>query len=124
MPKSLIEYYRNIFNPARLKVKAMQAEMPKKYWKNLPEAAAIPEMIATAEARARAMQAAAPTLAPARARKITERLRMVEDEPAADDLEALAREAAGCARCPLHRDATQVVMGEGPREAPLMIVGE
>ncbi|CAM4070756.1 UdgX family uracil-DNA binding protein [Palleronia rufa] len=117
-------YYRNIFNPARLKVKAMQAEMPKKYWKNLPEAAAIPEMIATAEARARAMQAAAPTLAPARARKITERLRMVEDEPAASDLEALAREAAGCERCPLHRDATQVVMGEGPREAPLMIVGE
>ncbi|MEO6753872.1 MAG: TIGR03915 family putative DNA repair protein, partial [Chthoniobacteraceae bacterium] len=31
-------YYRSIFNPARLKVKAMQAEMPKKYWKNLPEA--------------------------------------------------------------------------------------
>ena len=30
-------YYRSIFNPARLKVKAMQAEMPKKYWKNLPE---------------------------------------------------------------------------------------
>ncbi|MDZ4054919.1 MAG: TIGR03915 family putative DNA repair protein, partial [Phenylobacterium sp.] len=32
-------YYANIFNPARLKVKAMTAEMPKKYWRNLPEAA-------------------------------------------------------------------------------------
>jgi DNA polymerase len=31
-------YYRSIFNPARLKLKAMQAEMPKRYWKNLPEA--------------------------------------------------------------------------------------
>lgn len=31
-------YYRSIFNPARLKLKAMQSEMPKKYWKNLPEA--------------------------------------------------------------------------------------
>ncbi|MEM7696864.1 MAG: TIGR03915 family putative DNA repair protein [Verrucomicrobiota bacterium] len=31
-------YYRSIFNPARLKLKAMQAEMPVKYWKNLPEA--------------------------------------------------------------------------------------
>ena len=35
-------YYQNIFNPARLKVKAMQAEMPKKYWRNLPEASLIP----------------------------------------------------------------------------------
>jgi DNA polymerase len=39
-------YYRNIFNPARLKVKAMQAEMPRKYWKNLPEAEIIEELIA------------------------------------------------------------------------------
>jgi len=31
-------YYASIFNPARLKVKAMQTEMPKKYWRNLPEA--------------------------------------------------------------------------------------
>lgn len=38
-------YYRNIFNPARLKVKAMQSEMPKKYWKNLPEAEIIKELI-------------------------------------------------------------------------------
>lgn len=38
-------YYRSIFNPARLKVAAMQSEMPKKYWKNLPEAPLIPELI-------------------------------------------------------------------------------
>lgn len=34
-------YYRSIFNPARLKLKAMQSEMPKRYWKNLPEAGLI-----------------------------------------------------------------------------------
>ena len=34
-------YYASIFNPARLKVKAMQTEMPKKYWRNLPEASLI-----------------------------------------------------------------------------------
>ncbi len=44
-------YYRSIFNPARLKVKAMQTEMPKKYWKNLPEAELIPELIASSQAR-------------------------------------------------------------------------
>jgi len=39
-------YYRSIFNPARLKVKAMQSEMPKKYWKNLPESRLIAGLIA------------------------------------------------------------------------------
>ena len=39
-------YYRSIFNPARLKIKMMQTEMPKKYWKNLPEAEIIEELIA------------------------------------------------------------------------------
>lgn len=38
-------YYRSIFNPARLKVQAMQSEMPQKYWKNLPEAQIIQELI-------------------------------------------------------------------------------
>ena len=34
-------YYCAIFNPARLKEKAMLSEMPKKYWKYLPEASCI-----------------------------------------------------------------------------------
>ena len=37
-------YYSSIFNPARLKVKAMKAEMPKRYWRNLPESRLIPEL--------------------------------------------------------------------------------
>ena len=120
-----VTYFQNIFNPARLKVKAMQAEMPRKYWKNMPEAAAIPALIAGAEARAQQMQLAAPTLAPARAARITERLTMSPtDTPAPGSLDALKAEASGCTRCPLHRDATQVVVGEGPRDAPLMAVGE
>lgn len=118
-------YFRNIFNPARLKVKAMQSEMPKKYWKNMPETAAIPDLIAGAESRAREMQHAAPTLAPARAAKITEQLSMTPtDTPAPGSLAALHQKAAACTRCPLHRNATQVVVGEGPRDAPLMVVGE
>lgn len=40
-----LTYYKNIFNPARLKVKAMQSEMPKKYWKNLPEAMLIKSLV-------------------------------------------------------------------------------
>lgn len=37
-------YYCNIFNPARLKENAMRNEMPKKYWKYLPEAVCIAEL--------------------------------------------------------------------------------
>jgi DNA polymerase len=37
---------------------------------------------------------------------------------------ALRDEAAGCTRCPLYKDATQTVFGEGPPSAALMLVGE
>ncbi|WP_020210943.1 TIGR03915 family putative DNA repair protein [Gilvimarinus chinensis] len=48
-------YYKNIYNPARLKEQAMQSEMPKKYWKNLPEAELLPELIEQASARTQRM---------------------------------------------------------------------
>lgn len=48
-------YYRSIFNPARLKVRAMQSEMPKKYWKNLPEAEIIADLIAESGGRVEKM---------------------------------------------------------------------
>jgi uracil-DNA glycosylase len=41
-----------------------------------------------------------------------------------NSLAALRRAEAGCTRCPLFRNATQVVPGEGPAHAPLMMVGE
>lgn len=43
-----LAYYSSIFNPFRLKIKAMKAEMPVRHWKTLPEAALIPEMIGKA----------------------------------------------------------------------------
>jgi probable DNA metabolism protein len=48
-------YYRSIFNPARIKVQAMQSEMPKKYWKNLPEAPLIPELLSGSRKRVQTM---------------------------------------------------------------------
>lgn len=44
-------YYCSIFNPARLKVRAMQSSMPRKYWKNMPETQAIPQLIAASQNR-------------------------------------------------------------------------
>lgn len=48
-------YYASIFNPARLNGRAMRAEMPMKYWENLPEARIIAELRANAPARVREM---------------------------------------------------------------------
>jgi uracil-DNA glycosylase family protein len=41
-----------------------------------------------------------------------------------DRLDSLRREAASCQACPLWKDATQTVFGEGPPDAEIMFVGE
>jgi DNA polymerase len=43
---------------------------------------------------------------------------------AATLLKAVAREASSCTLCPLYRNATQTVFGEGAARAPIMLVGE
>ena len=108
-------YYAHIFNPARLKVNAMTKEMPKKYWKNLPEAALIPDLIAGAGERVQGMIAAQPPTRHSGERR---------DDEVAGSIDALRAEAAACTRCPLYAPATQTVFGEGPAAARLMFVGE
>jgi DNA polymerase len=51
-------YYASIFNPARVNPRAMRSQMPKRYLPNLPEAATIPTLLATAGVRTRHMLAA------------------------------------------------------------------
>ncbi len=113
-----LTYYRNIFNPARVKTHAMRAEMPKKYWKNLPEAAAIPGLLAQAGARVGTMIEASEM----------KRQPPAEHSPApapsGASLDTLREAAAACTACPLHRDATQTVFGEGRPDARLVFVGE
>ena len=112
-------YYASIFNPARLKIGAMRSEMPQKYWKNLPEAAAIPELIRTAAGRVEQMVESPVFSAPRAARPVMP-AEPVERTPMA----ALAHEAAACRRCPLWEPATQTVWGEGPADAKILLIGE
>ncbi|WP_156678275.1 UdgX family uracil-DNA binding protein [Sphingomonas profundi] len=114
-------YYASIFNPARVKIGAMLKEMPKKYWKNMPETALVPQLIAGAQARESGMIAKSDL-------KVAD---AVAAEPPADvggnsrlAWEALREEAAACTRCHLYKHATQTVFGEGPIDATLMFVGE
>lgn len=115
-------YYVSIFNPARLKVAMMKSEMPVKYWRNLPEAAAIAPLIRNAKAMEQEMIARAATQPPARhLRRKPELPEKVEEIQSLADARAAVQD---CRRCPLYEHATQAVFGEGPEQADVMFVGE
>ena len=102
-------YYASTFNPTRLKIGAMLKEMPRKYWKNMPETRLIPDLIAGAQAREGAMIAQA--------------------EPAPDvavprSLGEVAEGISACRRCAIGCNGTRAVAGEGPANARLLILGE
>jgi probable DNA metabolism protein len=119
-------YYASIFNPARLKVAAMHREMPRRYWRNLPEADLIPQLIARAEAQTTAMVRQTPTEPNRRIVRVA--------SPASHDvapdglppatLQEIEAGVQACRRCDLWRCGTQGVPGEGPAQARLMFVGE
>ena len=118
-------YYASIFNPTRLKVDAMTKEMPKRYWRNLPEARLIPELIAAAEGRTNLMVAQAPSQPNRVIRQMARTARDATfDALAPQSLEEVSAGVDACRRCPLYKDATQGVPGEGPAHARLMLVGE
>lgn len=123
LEETWMRYYASIFNPARLKVKAMQAEMPKKYWRNLPEASLIKPLIAGAGRLTGAMIANAAT-DPHKPQKRPEPPMKRKVAASADSIEALREEAAHCRACHLWKPATQTVFGEGPPDAEIMLVGE
>ncbi|HEY1109128.1 MAG TPA: UdgX family uracil-DNA binding protein [Opitutaceae bacterium] len=111
-------YYSSIFNPARIKVGAMLAQMPKHYWKNLPEAEIIPGLLAEAPLRVDGMLEASE--AGRDQPEVFEAARV----PLTHDLELLRTAAATCRACPLWRKATCTVFGEGGARPRVVIVGE
>jgi uracil-DNA glycosylase len=116
-------YYASIFNPARLKVGAMLKEMPKKYWRNMPETSLVEPLIASA--RTRELEMIDQAAAKSGLKHALDAERRIE--PGGNlraSWEALMKEARGCTRCDLYRHATQTVFGEGPLDAAIMFVGE
>lgn len=129
-------YYAAVFNPNRVKVAAMAREMPRRFWKNLPETRQLDELLADAAGRASEMLAAG--RGPA--------------DPAAEGARPFVpRAAAGgrltlrqiydalpaCRGCSLCENGTRPVAGEGPdlerardpddlhdEAGPMMLVGE
>ena len=112
-------YYESVFNPARVNPTAMRAEMPKKYWRNMPETAAIPGLIQTASQRVEKMIEQEATMP---AKRTPERAldAMWDQEPKSlKELNAIIAKAG-----PLVPGATQAVFGEGPAHAEIVFVGE
>ena len=109
-------YYQSIFNPARIKLKAMNKEFPVRYWRSLPEAGAISDLLRAAPERlqrfyeASQVETAEKWIPSAKEIPIThQRLR-----------EALPQ----CRACGICERATQPVIGEGPIGAEIVFVGE
>ena len=116
-------YYASIFNPARLKVGAMLKEMPKKYWRNMPETSLVQPLIAGA--RTREMEMIDASVVKEGLKHALEAERAIE--PGGNlrkSWEALLADARKCTRCDLYKHATQTVFGEGPLDAAIMFVGE
>ncbi len=106
-------YYASIFNPARLNTQAMRAEMPVRYWRELPELAVLPALVRGAGQRVETMLAAQRRTSSAAAF-------LPEDR----SLPELARCLPGCRGCELYKHATQPVFGAGGTGTRLMLVGE
>ena len=137
-------YYANIFNPARVNVRAMKRELPVRHWPTLPEAELIVDLIKHAPRRTEDMVAkrrasAAPAATPGVPKKAGRdgnaggdgkdeqcptAASAAEFVPGRRELPALREAAAACRGCPLYCNATQVVFGEGPPDATVMFVGE
>ena len=116
-------YYASIFNPARLKVGAMLKEMPKKYWRNMPETSLVRPLIANARNRELEMIDRSAANEGLQAALEAER----RTEPGGNlraSWEALLEEARACTRCELYKCGTQTVFGEGPLDASIVFVGE
>jgi DNA polymerase len=121
-------YYASIFNPARLKIRAMLKEMPKRYWRNMPESSLVQPLIAGAQAREAEMIARSrdeDEVTPQGFKDALVAERSIEPgSNVRKAWEALLGEARQCTRCDLYKCGTQTVFGEGPLNAKILFVGE
>ena len=105
-------YYASIFNPARVNPRAMRAEMPVRYWQNLPEIDILPQLLTQAGGRVEAML------------KTQAKDSAEPYVPEQKTRPAIVESLPGCHGCDLYRHAIQVVPGAGATHARLMLVGE
>jgi len=112
-------YYEATFNPARVNPRVMRGHMAVKYWKNMPEAAAIPGLIRSAASRVTAMieqEQAMPR------KRDPQKAVMAAAQQAPKSLAALNRLILESP--PMVPGGTRAVLGEGPLHPDIAFVGE
>lgn len=102
-------YYSSIFNPARIKEGAMKKEMPVRYWSTMPETELISSLMQEAPERLEVFYDSQRTAA------LTKEFQSLDE---------LRTDLSRCRSCGICADATAPVMGEGPPDARIVIVGE
>ncbi len=112
-------YYASIFNPARIKLDAMHKEMPRRFWKHLPETELIDELLTEAPARVSRMLAHQVVDHPGAAAWVP-----TIAAPGRVELPQLKAAISGCRGCPICPKASGPVFGLGPANSPIMLVGE
>jgi uracil-DNA glycosylase family protein len=90
----------------------MRAEMPVRYWRNLPEIGILPQLLTQAGGRVETMM------------KTQTKESAEPYVPAEKTLPAIVESLPSCHGCDLYRHAIQVVPGAGGRHARLLLVGE
>ncbi len=112
-------YYSSIFNPARIKLRAMSKELPKRYWATLPETEVIRELLRDSPAR---LQDFYHRQTPSAERWLPPPSKSPQDKQS--QWNDLRKAAQLCQACGICENATQAVFGEGPLDAKIVIIGE
>jgi DNA polymerase len=104
-------YYRSIYNPGRLNLDAMRAQLPVRRWAELPESRAIPELVRLSRGAMAQM-------------RNQQRTSAAEFIPPDARLPVLRSAIESCRACELCMRASGAVFGEGPASARIAFVGE
>lgn len=104
-------YYKSIYNPARLNLDAMRAQLPVFRWVDLPESRTIPELVRVSRGQLHSMTSLPGSAASAVI-------------PAGADIPALRQAVQQCSACELCGSASGPVFGEGPVPSRVLLVGE
>lgn len=102
------DYYRSIFNPARVSVSAMKNEMPVKYWSTMPETKYIKEMLLEAPSRVEQMKKA-PVAA------------IVPDVNSLDQINLALNQ---CSACEIYKYGGAPSHGFGNQKAEIIVITE
>nr|WP_295737915.1 UdgX family uracil-DNA binding protein [uncultured Acidocella sp.] len=114
-----LDYYQSTFNPARLNTAMMQKEMPRKYWRNLPEARLIPDLVAQAPARVEEMIAREAAMSAKR-----DPQKAVAAMAAQNPTSLSALNQIIMASPPFVAGGTRAVLGEGMLDPAIAFIGE